>query len=226
MRKIFVDFEMHPIDRKFQEQRMISSNEIIEFGAVMIDGKDAEISSFRKYVKPDFMVTYAKYIARLTRIKESDLKNAESFRDVLTEFVSWCEAEGQDYTVYAWSENDLAQLMMDIQLKKAVMNASIEYLLGNWIDFQESYNKLFGFSRLQSLDSAVELTGIAKDGYSHDALYDARNTAALFRFTEDPDAQRTTIKAIQDVMHPQELTGPSFGELFDFSKMTAGLQLA
>lgn len=215
---------MHPIDKKFKEQRLVTKNEIIEFGAVMVDERDAEISSFKEYVRPDFMIKYAGYIADLTRIRESDLRKADPFEDVLMKFILWCEKDGQDYTVYAWSENDLDQLKADIQIKKIALASSVKYLLENWIDFQKIYNQLLGFSRLQSLDSAVEIIDVKKDGYSHDALYDARNTAALFRRTEDPVVRKTTIKTIQDVMHPQELTGPSFGELFDLSKMISGVQ--
>ena len=37
MKRIFVDFEMNPIQRRFTEARCICQNEIIEIGAVLLD---------------------------------------------------------------------------------------------------------------------------------------------------------------------------------------------
>ena len=51
MKHIFVDFEMHPIAKEFQNERKICPCEIIEFGAVMLDDDFIEISSFKELDK-------------------------------------------------------------------------------------------------------------------------------------------------------------------------------
>ena len=45
MKRIFVDLEMHPIERHHRDKRRICATETIEIGAVMLDENNREISS-------------------------------------------------------------------------------------------------------------------------------------------------------------------------------------
>jgi len=90
VRKIFVDFEMHPIREAFPAQQRITKNEIIEFGAVMLDEADREIGSYQSYVRPEYMTSYEPFIRRLTGIREEDLAAGRTFAEVLGEFLIWC----------------------------------------------------------------------------------------------------------------------------------------
>ncbi len=219
MNKIFVDLEMHPIDRKFEEVRKIASNEIIEIGAVMLGGEDTEISRFQSFVRPEYMVEYSPFIADLTKIREEDLREARPFSQVLSDFVAWCSRGGEEYVVYSWSDSDLYQMEDDIDSKHIETNEAIEYMLDGWEDFQEAFGDLLGFHKRQSLKNAVEMLGIDTEGYAHDALFDAVNTAKLYQCTQDPDAEDNPLRKIQSVLKPAESSGVTLGDLFDFSKL-------
>ena len=51
---IVVDLEMNWLDFKYENERKISTNEVIEIGAVTMNEKFEEIGAFKMYVKPQF----------------------------------------------------------------------------------------------------------------------------------------------------------------------------
>ena len=66
MRNIFVDFEMNPVDIEYAEERQISNYEIIEIGAVMLDGYNHRIDDFKQYIKPVYNEAIEERITGLT----------------------------------------------------------------------------------------------------------------------------------------------------------------
>lgn len=89
MKRIFVDLEMNTIARKYKEQREVCRQEVIEFGAVCLDGNNVEIGEFQCYVKPEFNEGITQYITQITGITTAQVENAESFGTVFERFVSW-----------------------------------------------------------------------------------------------------------------------------------------
>jgi len=136
MKTIFIDFEMNPIQSKFKDARRVCKNEIIEIGAVLLDDTFKEMESFRQYVKPEFNEIADKY-ARLTGITNQHVKNAPSFEDAILGFLYWCEEQcrGEEFTFYAWSENDFKQLQSEIKLKNVEVGAFCR-LMDNWRVFR------------------------------------------------------------------------------------------
>ena len=62
MNKVFIDLEMHPIPQSCKDERIICTQEIIEIGAVMLNDRNEEISSFCEFVHPAFVTKiYTKY---------------------------------------------------------------------------------------------------------------------------------------------------------------------
>ncbi len=185
MKYIFIDFEMHPIDSKYSDLIKISRQEIIEFGAVMLDENYNEVSSFKEYVRPQYVSRVSNSISRLTGISTTMLAVASNFESVLEKFLNWCELAEDDFTIYAWSENDLAQIKHEMKLKQIEKDERIAHLIKNWIDFQKQYCKLVKSRNPISLEHALCSIGYFFKGQQHDALYDARNTADLFIATRD-----------------------------------------
>jgi len=216
MNRIFVDFEMHPISKDYFEQRQVWKYEIIEFGAVMLDEDGNEMDSFKSYVQPQFMKRYSGMIKDLTGISEESLLAASGFKTVLDKFVSWCCSKGQEFTVYAWSDSDLIQIMREMELKGIPCKGDdLDYTLSHWIDFQKEFTNLIGFDRPLSLKDALVYGGILPEGHLHDALWDARNTAELFRQVQNPEEYKDVISRIKEAMKPKKSLGSSLGELFD-----------
>ncbi len=222
MKHIFLDFEMHPIDRKYSEDRKTIRNEIIEFGAVMLDDDLSEISSFREYVRPERMDRMAMWIKDFTGITEANLFRANKFADVLRSFVNWCHSKGKDIRIYAWSKNDLEQLQGEMKIKHIDYTPEFQELMDKWEDYQKEYCELINADKPIKLERALNEIGIKFDGRMHDALWDSRNTAQLFRETRDKDAFMKAREAIRNWISDDEkgLSFCSLGDLFDFGALT------
>ena len=68
MRRIFVDLEMNPVAKEYEEVKKTCSMETIEIGAVILDEDNREIASFREYIRPDYSADIRPGIQKLTGI--------------------------------------------------------------------------------------------------------------------------------------------------------------
>lgn len=216
MRRIFMDLEMQPIHDK--EIRRICRSEVIEIGAVMLDNSGREISCFRQYVRPFYSSCLSNKIRDLTGITDGKLSGARKFQEVIEDFASWCLKDGPDVEVYAWSDSDLIQITSEISLKKIIPSSNLCYLMEHWIDFQHEYDELIGAAEPQGLDHALSISGISFSGRKHDALYDARNTATLYKETRDKDSYLKAISWIRDEVNAAQ-GGFSIGDMINLGEL-------
>ncbi len=221
MNYIIVDFEMNPVAGEHKEERKISRNEIIEIGAVIMDESFMVLGEFKTLVKPQFNdVIYKKY-ETLTGISTQMVSGAPTFATAYEMFVNWCESYGNDYEVYAWSENDYNQLTAEMKLKQYSKPDKMRPF-EKWFDFQKEYTEKLGLERIISLEKALNYAGIVFEGHMHDALCDAKNTAELFAIVWNEERCRAALQAVIDVLSPKN-TGSTLGDLFDFSALRAQL---
>ncbi len=219
MYSIFVDFEMQPVSTEsFPEEYKICHTEIIEVGAVVLNDKNKEISSFKRYVRPRYSDYIDDHIKDLTGITIKRLKGAPYFEKVFEEFREWCN-HYRDYTIYAWSNNDKVQLKKEMELKKMEKGQDEDYMLTNWVDFQKEYGKLVGAHYSLSLEKALYMVGELFDGKAHDALYDARNTATLFAKSRDKENFLKEVKRIKEMAGNEEPTTYAIGSSIDFDTL-------
>ena len=222
MNKIFVDFEMQPIKRTFKQEKKIVKNEIIQFGAVMLDENDVEISSFNELVRPKYTIDDVQaYLSDLTGIKYNMIKGADGFEKVLRKFIQWCKASGE-YVVYAWSESDLTQLTGEMTLKKIEKDEDIEYMISNWIDLQAEFGRIVGESKLISLSKALQMVGVEFKGMKHNALYDSRNTAEVYRAMKDEEELLKSISYTKSLCEKEESLC-TIGAMFDMNALMAAI---
>ena len=220
MKHIFVDFEMHPISREYREERRICPREIIEFGAVMLDGEFNEIAEFKEYVRPEYVKEVYKKISILTGITQGRLSGASKFNDVFMRFVSWCKSLDDEFTIYAWSGSDLDQITKEMCLKNTYRTEEVEAVLKNWIDFQKDYCELVKADKLISLEKALNSIGQYFVGDMHDALCDARNTADLFTVTRNHDVFFGLLSSVKNLINNEDnASGCSLGDMIDFSSI-------
>ncbi len=216
MKHIVIDLEMNGIKQK-SEARHIVTTETIEIGAVMLDEKYQEISSFRTYVKPEYNDKIDSVVKELTGITYEMVENAPSFENALRMFTSWCLEVGDDVCIYAWSTNDYIQISKEMILKEYPMSSSEERILTTkWSDFQHEFDFRLGFDRNVALKAALEMAGLDFVGRAHDALDDARNTAELLQIFRDEKRYKVTLSKVKEAMKPKPMTY-SLGELIDFS---------
>ena len=218
---IFVYFEMNPVSKDEKEFKEKCPSEIIEIGAIILDDKYNEISTFKRYVKPEHNDSISKKCEELTGISNQTLEESKTFSYVLAEFLNWCiyNAGRNSYEVYAWSENDLDQIKNEISAKNIAINTEIKWMLNNWKDYQRKFCDLIGLKNPISLAKAIEAINIDFRGQAHDALYDAINTAEIFRAVHNKKKYDSTIKKIIEVLKPCETMSYNLEEIInkDFS---------
>ena len=66
-----------------------------------------------------------------------------------------------------------------------------------WEDYQAVFTEKLGLHRGLSLEQAIEIAGLNFEGRKHDGLWDARNTAELYRLAEDPVSYEQMIKPLR-----------------------------
>lgn len=219
MYSIFVDFEMQPVSQeKFPEEYKICHTEIIEVGAVVLDDKNKEVSSFKRYVKPKYSDYIDEHIKDLTGITMKRLQKSPPFETVQADFMKWCH-HYRDYTVYAWSNNDKHQFTKEMELKHIPFGKDEEYMLQHWQDFQKEYGSLVRAPYSLSLEKALYMAGELFDGQAHDALYDARNTAYLFAKSRNKEAFLKEVNRIKEMAGNEEPTTYSIGSSIDFDSL-------
>lgn len=175
-----MDLEMKPVAKEYPAERRIYPHEVIEFGAVMLDDDWNECSAFARPVKPEFGEIPPRY-EELTGVTNALVANAKGFADTLADFVSWCTLAS---VIYAWSGSDWRQLRGEAKLKN--VTEFLAPLEPKWADYQRIFTDKLGLSRELSLEQAVSICGLNFEGHMHDACWDARNTAAVYRVAENP----------------------------------------
>jgi inhibitor of KinA sporulation pathway (predicted exonuclease) len=216
---IFVDFEMQPVDHKEHPGEWeIARHEIIEIGAVMLDGDLKEMDSFQCYVKPLYSTEIQETVEAMTGISSATLVGAPDFAEAFARFVEWSSSPGLSYTIYAWSGADKGQIVHEILLKKITKTDAIGYMLSHWYDYQKIFTRAIGRRLAVSLDKAVTACGLTFEGQMHDALWDARNTARLFRLTSDKKNFRKIAPRVKHTLESKEHFTASLGDMVDMSK--------
>ena len=221
MNYIILDFEMNPIAKKYKEARAISTNEIIEIGAVILDEKFVVMGEFKTLVKPQYNDVIFPKCESLTGIYTNMVEGAPTFTTAYEMFVNWCESYGDEYEIYAWSESDYNQLVSEMTLKNYSNEAMLKPL-EKWFDFQKEYKDKLGLEKIMSLEKALNYAGLTFQGRKHDALWDAKNTAELFAIVRNEEKCNEVLKVVVEVLKPKNIAG-TLGELFDFDMLLAQL---
>ena len=175
MKYIVLDMERNrPKCRcKLIKQPIVLHGEIIQIGAVMLNEKLEEIGDFEVKIKPIFYKKMNKEIEKLTSISDDNLKDGMPFSEAISKFRQWC---GEDTVILTWGPSDVKMLeenliMQDLDCSWIPEDFDAQLMF----DFQETMEE-----RCYSLDYAVYYFGI-KGIKAHDALNDARDTAAVIR---------------------------------------------
>lgn len=175
MKYIVLDMEWNRPERrcKLIKQPIVLHGEIIQIGAVMLNEKLEEIGDFEVKIKPIFYKKMNKEIEKLTSISDDNLKDGMPFSEAISKFRQWC---GEDTVLLTWGPSDVKMLeenliMQDLDCSWIPEDFDAQLMF----DFQETMEE-----RCYSLDYAVYYFGI-KGIKAHDALNDARDTAAVIR---------------------------------------------
>ncbi|HIZ06375.1 MAG TPA: exonuclease domain-containing protein [Candidatus Eubacterium avistercoris] len=218
MKYVVVDFEMNPLPKKMKQVREICQQEIIEIGAVMLDDDWQEIDAYKSLVKPEYNPQIAPYFANLTGITTDMLAGADTFKTAFEKFAGWCAGCQDAFTVIAWSESDYQQFSSELQLKEPEAEPKLECLMGDWYDFQKEFSDIVKEKKQVSLDMALLYAKIPFTGRRHDALWDAKNTADLYRMTRSEEKRNRIAENAKTMFVSEPLTS-SLGDLFNFASL-------
>lgn len=173
---VVLDFEMCRVSKGARCKAYHLANEIIQWGAVLLDGNYNIIDEFNSYLKPEYGKLDS-YISSFTGITWNEIMDAPTFAEVAERFAAWIP-EG-DVEMVSWSDNDQHQLAGELS-SKGVENTRLEQLLEHWIDSQAIYAQKVNNERCYSLEEALFACDIPSRGRAHDGLDDAYNTGLLF----------------------------------------------
>ena len=217
MHHIFVDFEMNHIAGQYTEERTYSKMEIVEIGAVMLDERYHEISSFQTYVRPEYNDKIEKQCTKVTGITTETVADAPVLWTALQQCVQWCGSES--LTVYAWSDSDLKQLKRELNLKE-IECKELHRLCDHWEDFQRTFCDLLGIEKRVALKHAINAIQSEFDGAEHDALWDARNTAKIFALSKNETEFQRIMGPVIEAFKPVTPMTSTLGDLFpDMAKL-------
>ena len=149
--------------------------EIIEIGAVRVDGYGEVQGIFDSFVRPVMNPYLSSFCKELTSIQQSDVERARRFPEVVEDFQDWAEMWDEDYVLCAWGEFDQKMLINDCRLHK------IDY---DWTDshinLKEQYREIKRLRQTRGLKAVVESEGFEFVGTHHRGIDDARNLALIF----------------------------------------------
>lgn len=154
-----------------------SIHEIIEIGAVKLNGRLEIVGGYQSFTKPGIDNILSKLIRKKTQIKQQWIDEARDLPTVLKEFKEWIGEE--DFYLCGWGRDDL--ITMERNFKMNELAASEYELLKNYRDIQKCFLDMFDLKNQVSLKNAMETLSITpKYDIWHRAIYDAVNTAQVF----------------------------------------------
>ncbi len=187
MRFIVVDLEAtcwSEADDPELSARQAEESEIIEIGAVMLDGAMEPALEFQCFVRPVRHPVLSAFCTRLTSITQPDVDSSEHFAQAYERFVEWMG--GSDGVgLVSWSRFDHNQLVSE--------SAAAGLSMPSWtpIDAKEEFTAWarghtgrrlrYGQSR------AMNHLGIPLVGTAHRGIDDARSLVSIFQHLRDPE---------------------------------------
>lgn len=212
MNHIVIDLEFDRTDKTFRKSGMPTYFEIIEIGAVKLDGSFNVADRFQSFVRPEMMLKMTGKVRELTGISFEDLTAAPVLADVLESFSEWAGENGS-YDIYAWSESDELQISAETEMKGIVNPLSD----AQWIDLQAEFNEKIGLERSVSLSNALSWMNIDVSGREHRASDDACNTASVLRMLNDESEMQLRFEPIRRIFNAEETKKSTIGDILGLS---------
>ena len=175
MNYVVLDMEWNQpgfLDTALCRNGVCMKNEIIQIGAVKLDGNMSKTGTFSCIIKPQSLTSMNKIIKQLTGITDEMLDRGESFEKAVERFREFC---GEDYVIFIWGYDDVRIIRN---------NLAFHGLDDSWLP--KSYNVQMMFctqtnneKRQYSLEYALEYFDIKIENSLHDAYNDAEYTALV-----------------------------------------------
>ncbi|WP_206109991.1 3'-5' exonuclease [Paenibacillus albicereus] len=169
---IILDIEFN--GRKFASDKPM---EVIEIGAVRLDGSLRHVDEFSSLIRPVYFAKLNSFIREKTGIPQEDIDAAKGFVPVIRAFLQWLD-RSEACTFVTWGGEDLKRIVLDTRMHKL---DDAYWLQADYYDLLKIYLRTRGLTNDVSVEKALEELGIPAEGSAHRALDDARMTAEIFR---------------------------------------------
>ncbi|MFC0471530.1 exonuclease domain-containing protein [Halalkalibacter kiskunsagensis] len=170
---IFFDFEMLCSNTGMT----FASMEAIRLGAVKFDIETEEITTFDRFIKPTSAKPLSEFCKDLTGIHDRDLKDADDFKMVFEEFLTWVGGIKKS-RFFSWSPSDIFRLKADASIHE-ISESTINKIEKRYVDFQAIFTKRVSKSNV-SVETALHLYDLQFIGEKHNPMFDAYNTLRIY----------------------------------------------
>lgn len=186
MNYIVFDLEWNQSNTGLEEAVVSMPFEIIEIGAVKLDGNGRGAGEFSQLVKPVVYHEMHQITGQLIHLRMGELKKGMPFAGTAEGFLKWCGEE--EFLFCTWGPSDLTELQRNMRFHHMPPLAEGPF---PYLDVQKLFSIAFedGKSR-RGLEHAIDFLEIPKDIPFHRALGDARYTARILEkiIVEKPEA--------------------------------------
>ncbi len=175
MNYIVMDLEWNqPMNaKKTVTEPVVLRGEIIQIGAVKLNESFQTEDTFKQMVTPKYYTRMHYSVAKLTHIKNADLKQGISFPEALARFATWC---GDAFAFLTWGPDDIPILRSNL-----ILHGIDEHWIPACYNVQILFSRQIAKENRQfSLTTAAEMVKEIPET-AHDALNDAVTTALICR---------------------------------------------
>lgn len=174
MNYIVLDLEWNQSDTGKEPEAKELPFEIIDIGAVKLNGEREIVDEFNQIIKPSVYTHMHKITGELIHLCMQDLENGRPFAEVISDFFSWA---GEDYIFCTWGPLDLYELQRNMHYYhlEPLSDAPIKFL-----DVQKLFSIAYEDKKSRrNLEFAIDYLKIEKDVPFHRAFSDAYYTARI-----------------------------------------------
>lgn len=181
------------------------AGEIIQIGAVKLDGSFRQLDTFKLTVCPRYYTEMNRQVKRITGIDKNQLSAGTAFPEAVDRLLSWI---GGEFSFITWGFDDIPMLLDNLRLHR---------LDTAWVpecyNLQVLFNRqITGEKRQWSLEAAMERLGLPLSLPAHDALNDALYTSQLCRALDMRQGMADYEEALGQMRNPLAgLTEEFFG---------------
>ena len=172
---IIFDLEATCWDKTTQSNQI---HEIIEIGAVKLNGTADKIDTFQTFVKPSKNPVLSDFCTDLTSIRQSDVDSAAYFSEAIHNFEKWIGSDSADCMLVSWGYYDKKQLIAECAIKN--YHGVILNYLNNHHSLKHDFAKMREIKPC-GMEKALEILNIPLDGTHHRGIDDALNIAKIFK---------------------------------------------
>ncbi len=155
-------------------ERRQQPNEIIEIGALCVDGQAQILGEFDVFVKPQIHPQLSDFCTALTSITQTMVDQASPFPEALEQFRAWIKSFEDQYLLCSWGYYDRKQLQQDCELH----GLSTDWLQPH-ISLKHQYAKIKG-QKPMDMKKALQQEGLTLEGTHHRGIDDVRNISKIF----------------------------------------------